>query len=373
MPAEVDGNNPGDKAREVSKAVPASRIYFLDNLKVFLTILVVFHHSAQPYGPGGGWWIRSEPSMIIDYLILAIFLAVNSSFFMGLYFMISAYFVPSSLERKGAARFMKGRLVKLGVPILVFMIIVFPVMGYILEGQPSITLGHLWFLELLLIFSAVYAALWRMKKSIPGAKRAFPGTATIVTFALVMALVSFIVAIWWPINQWVPLGLFEPFHLTQYALLFAAGIVAYREGWIDAIPGTASKLWTRIAILMVPMLLVIGAATNSAELSGGFTVASLLGCTWVSFTCVSMCIALLALFKNRFSSQGSFEKALAGNTFTVYLIHIPIIVFFQYLLIGVAIDPLFKFVIVGTTGVIVAFATSHYVIRRLPYAKNILG
>ena len=373
MPAEDEGNDPGDGAHGVPGTAPGSRIYFLDNLRVFLTILVVFHHSAQPYGPGGGWWIPSEPSGIIDYLILAIFMAVNSSFFMGLYFMISAYFVPSSLERKGASRFMKDRLVKLGVPILVFMIVVFPIMGYLLEGQPSITLGHLWFLELLLIFSAVFAAWWRMKKPVPGEKRAFPGTVTIVAFTVVMTLISFVVALWWPINQWVPLGLFEPFHLTQYAMLFAAGIVAYREGWIDAIPAAAATLWTRIAILMVPLLLIIGATTNSAELSGGFTIASLLGCAWVSFTCVSICIALLALFKNRFNAQGPSAKALAGNSFTVYLIHIPIIVFFQYLLTGVSIDPLIKFVIVGTTGVIVAFATSHYVIRRLPYAKTILG
>jgi glucan biosynthesis protein C len=66
-------------------------------------------------------------------------------------------------------------------------------------------------------------------------------------------------------------------------------------------------------------------------------------------------------------------KALADNSFTVYLIHIPIIVFLQILLIGVTIDPLIKFAIVGAIGVPMAFAISHYGIRRLPYAKNILG
>lgn len=89
--------------------------------------------------------------------------------------------------------------------------------------------------------------------------------------------------------------------------------------------------------------------------------------------CVSMCIALLALFKNRFNSQGPIVKALANNSFTVYLIHIPIIVLLQYMLIGVAIDPLIKFAIVGAIGVPLVFAISHYVIRRLPYAKSILG
>jgi len=350
-----------------------SRIYFLDNLKVFLAVLVVLHHAAQPYGPGGGWWIASEPYSIIDYIVLGIFMAVNASFFMGLFFMISAYFVPSSLERKGATKFTKDRLVKLAVPILIFMIGVFPVMGYLLEGKPSITLGHLWFLALLLIFSAVYAAYWLAKKPSSKAKRPFTGNAAIAAFAVAMALITFVVAIWSPENHWVPLGLFEPYHLTQYAMLFAAGIIAYREGWIDAIPKATAKLWSRVAILMVILLLVVSAVTDSREFSGGLTLASLLGTTWEAFMCVSMCIALLALFQNRFNSQSSIKKALASNTFAVYLIHVPIIVLLQYMLIGVAIDPLAKFAIVGAVGVPLVFAISHYVIRRLPYAKYILG
>ncbi|VVB68730.1 Acyltransferase family protein [uncultured archaeon] len=349
------------------------RIYFLDNLKVFLTVLVVLHHAAQPYGPGGGWWIVSEPYSLVDYIVLGIFMAVNASFFMGLFFMISAYFVPSSLEKKVATKFMKDRLAKLGVPILIFMIGVFPVMGYLLEGQPSITLGHLWFLAMLLIFSAVYAAYWLVKKPSSKTKRAFPGNATILAFVVVMALISFIVRIWAPENRWVLFGLFEPFHLTQYVMLFAAGIIAYREGWIDTIPKATSKLWSRVAILMVILLLVIGSVTNSTEFSGGLKVASLLGSFWEAFMGVSMCIALLALFKNRFNSQGSITKALANDTFTVYLIHIPIIVLLQYLLIGIAIDSLVKFAIVGAVGIPLVFAISHYVIRRLPYAKYILG
>jgi peptidoglycan/LPS O-acetylase OafA/YrhL len=300
-------------------------------------------------------------------------MAVNASFFMGLFFMISACFVPSSLEKKGAAKFMKDRLVKLGVPILIFMIGVFPVMGYLLEGKLSITLGHLWFLELLLIFSVAYVAYWLLKRPSSKAKRAFPGTAAIVAFAVVMALITFVVAIAAPENQWAPLGLFEPFHLTQYAMLFATGIIAYREGWIDAIPKAAAKLWSRVAILMVILLLVISAATDSSEFSGGLTIASLLGTFWEAFMCVSMCIALIALFKNRFNSQGPVAKALADNSFTVYLIHIPIIVFLQYMLIGVATDPLIKFAIVGTVGVILSFAISNYVIRRLPHVKYVLG
>lgn len=371
--AEAEVNGGGMEATTALKMAPASRIYFLDNLKVLLAVLVVLHHAAQPYGPGGGWWIASEPYNIIDYVVLGIFMGVNASFFMGLFFTVSAYFIPPSLERKGAARFMKDRLVKLGVPILLFMASVFPVMGYLLEGKPSITLGHLWFLALLLIFSAAYAAYWLVKKPASKAKRPFPGNAKIAAFAVAMALITFAVAIVTPENSWVPLSLFEPYHLTQYVMLFAAGIVAFREGWIDAIPKATAKLWSRVAILMVVLLLVISIVTDSKEFSGGLNIASLLGTTWEAFMCVSMCIALLALFKDRFNSQGPIAKALANDSFTVYLIHIPIIVFLQYLLTGLAVDSHIKFAIVGVTGVLLSFAISHYVIRRLPYAKYILG
>jgi peptidoglycan/LPS O-acetylase OafA/YrhL len=373
MPAEAEVKMLGAEVKAVLKTAPSSRIYFLDNLRVLLAVLVVLHHSAQPYGPGGGWWIAPNPYNILDYVVLGVFMAVNASFFMGLFFMISAYFIPASLEKKGAAKFMKDRLLKLGVPILVFMICVFPVMGYLLQGQPSITLGHLWFLEVLLIFSAIYVAYWLVKHPSSKVKRAFPRNASIVAFALVMGIITFFVGIWSPENNWVTLGLFEPYHLTQYAMLFATGIVAYWEGWIDAIPKATAKLWSRVAVLMVILLIFIGGLTNSSEFSGGLNVASLLGSVWEAFMCVSMCIALLALFKNRFNSQGPIAKALADNSFTVYLIHIPIIVFLQYLLIGVQIDSLFKFAIVGALGVPLAFAISHYVIRRLPYAKNVLG
>ena len=79
-----------------------------------------------------------------------------------------------------------------------------------------------------------------------------------------------------------------------------------------------------------------------------------------------MCIALLALFKERVNSQGPLAKALANNSYTVFLIQLPIIIFLQYLLIGVPLYPLIKFAIVGAVGIPLIFAISHFVIRRLP-------
>ncbi len=41
----------------------SGRQYYLDNLKVWLTVLVIFHHAGQAYGTGGGWaYTPSNPA-----------------------------------------------------------------------------------------------------------------------------------------------------------------------------------------------------------------------------------------------------------------------------------------------------------------------
>jgi len=36
-----------------------TRLFFIDNLRVLLIILVVAFHAGQPYGPGDGWLFES--------------------------------------------------------------------------------------------------------------------------------------------------------------------------------------------------------------------------------------------------------------------------------------------------------------------------
>ncbi len=75
----------GEVITEIKKAA-GQRLYYVDNLRTFLAVLVVLHHAGQPYGPGGGWWIPAEPPQPIDTLVLGAFFAINMSFFMGLFF-----------------------------------------------------------------------------------------------------------------------------------------------------------------------------------------------------------------------------------------------------------------------------------------------
>ncbi len=106
------------------------RLFFIDNIRVLLIILVVAHHAAQPYGPTGGRWPLITPEH--SYL-LGPFFHVNASFFMGLFFLVSGYFLPAAYERKGEGKFLKERFLRLGIPLAVFALLLFPVFAYLLE------------------------------------------------------------------------------------------------------------------------------------------------------------------------------------------------------------------------------------------------
>src|SRR5574340_439625 len=92
------------------------RLYYLDNLKVFLIVLVIAHHVGQAYGTTGGAWFYSYPGERVK--ALENFFGFNASFFMGLFFFISGYFSPRSLDRHGVGKFIGDKLLRFGVPLL---------------------------------------------------------------------------------------------------------------------------------------------------------------------------------------------------------------------------------------------------------------
>jgi len=127
------------------------RLYYLDNLKVCLTVLVIMHHAGQAYGNGGDWaYTPSNPAEFMPWIWH--FFSTNAAFFMGLYFFISGYFVPRSFDKQGFKQFIQKKLLRLGIPLL-FM---GGIIG-ILTGKPEI--GHMWFVESLLVFCLVYALI----------------------------------------------------------------------------------------------------------------------------------------------------------------------------------------------------------------------
>jgi fucose 4-O-acetylase-like acetyltransferase len=150
------------------------RLFHVDNLRTALTVLVVIHHAAIGYSNIPAWYYLEPPTdssaTLLDVLVL-----LNQAFFMGTFFLISALFVPGSYDRKGARRFLAERLLRLGVPLVLWLLVLGPLVTvsdyaeardtaaqhgaelpywqyYVLSFSP----GPMWFVEVLLVFSALY-------------------------------------------------------------------------------------------------------------------------------------------------------------------------------------------------------------------------
>ena len=73
-----------------------TRLWFIDNLRVLLTVLVVLHHVAVMYSGLPLWYYTEQPDSPVIGLVLTVFLMLNQAWFMGAFFLLSGYFTNLS-------------------------------------------------------------------------------------------------------------------------------------------------------------------------------------------------------------------------------------------------------------------------------------
>jgi len=376
------------------KVKTSTRLLFVDNIRVFLTILVLLFHMMIIYAGTGSWLYTEGRQDEITSLIGAWFIAVTQAYFMGLFLFISAYFVPGSYDRKGAGRFIKDRLIRLGIPLVIYSWIIDPLLGYVFKvwlGEPRmLTLndffghfqdgsligsGPLWFVETLLIFSLLYT-LWRSltrDHSIHQAgKSPFPSSVTIAFLAIVLGVAGFLIRLWLPIGyNFKPLNLQFSF-FAQYIALFILGLVAYRRNWLENLPEKQGRIWLAIAIVLILFFPLLAIAGGSPEpFAGGWYWQALAYALWESFLCIGMCIGLIYIFRHYANRQGGLARYLSPNAYTAYLIHAPAITILALAVRDVALYPLLKWGLVSMVAVPICFILSS-LIRKIPYTDRVL-
>jgi glucan biosynthesis protein C len=393
-------NNTPDSAAATPSAAIASagaprRLIYVDNIRIFLTILVILHHLMVMYAGSGGWIYHEGRQDEFTAAFGGWFCGANQAYFMGLFLFVSAYFVPGSYDRKGPAKFLVDRLVRLGIPLAFYSWVLRPLLIYLgmraelgtsffrwytgayFHDYGIIGGGPLWFIETLLLFSAVYV-LWRLvfrPKTLPPAASGFPSSRVVALFALLLGVASFLVRLAFPVNtRFAPLNL-QFANFAQYIALFILGLVAYRRNWLNALSDATGRLWLGIGLLLIalngPVQLLMGAAEPTGSFLGGLTWQSLLSAEWEAFVCVGMCIGCIYFFRRRFDRQGPLVRELSRSAYTAYLIHEPVITFLAVFASGVMLYPLAKFGLAALVSIPLCFGLSS-LIRRIPYADRVL-
>ncbi len=368
------------------------RVDFIDNLRWAMTILVVSMHAADTYSPFGNWYYTDRaPLGVAATLAFGAWQMYLQAFFMGLLFFVAGVFTPGSIERKGAWRFVKDRAFRLGLPVLLYMFVLGPVVEYFLahswnstkptsfahewvkhirNGQVWQENGPLWFCLALLIFSCVYAAMWRRGRA---SEARVPGNFALTGFALAMASATFLVRLALPLGYSLlnmHLGDFP-----QYLLLFAAGIAAARGRWLERLPFATGVRWMAVALpagfaAWLGILLASGAASGNVRgISGGWHWQSAAMNLWEAFTCVAVSYGVIVIFREWVNRPARF---LADNAFSVYMFHPVFVILGARMLRGVEWPGLAKFAALWAMAATASFAASEWGFRRVAGLKRIL-
>jgi Acyltransferase family len=368
-----------------AEAKPAgSRTDFIDRLRVVLTALVIAHHAAITYGASGGWFYREVTDAgAPSSLMLTVLTAVNQAFFMGMFFLLAGAFTPASWRKKRTARYVSERLLRLGVPILVFGFVLGPLSAALAgapEGKPvlerwvnmivsgSFIIGPLWFALALLIFALGWVA-WASWRGVRHVKASGPNNEPPSWPAWLLL-----------IRQWVPVGEtvfgLQLGYFASYMFLFALGCRAAAGRWLERVSEQQARGWGFVSLLTLPCLFIAVAAAGALEgkpvnFSGGLGLTAVVYAFWEPLVAWGIIASLLYTFRTRFNRPNERWGRWSNQAYGAFIVHAPVLVGLSVLAAGWRGPALLKFLAIGSASTALSFWIAGR-LRRAPGATRVL-
>jgi hypothetical protein len=370
----------------------------IDAFKVWLVTGVITAHAVMVWTGQEEGWVLQEPE-VREPLLTALLLAslVGVLFGMAAFFLVAGAFTPPSLARKGPGRFATDRLLRLGVPLLFFLVVMAPVVEFVdvadNEGWdrgffPAFAVhtwlhpapGPTWFLEVLLLFSLGYAAV-RAVHPRPLSGPEPPPVRVLVLVGVAVGLASFAVRLGIPFAEEIAdVRGMNDLYLAQapaWSAGFLLGVAGAERGWFDRISPPLSRwlfrvAWAAVATVVVAVSVVAGVLGEDVEIFyGGWRWTALLLALLEGAVVVAMPLWLLDVFRRRVRAQGPLIRALSRAAFGAFLVH-------QVVLLGAVLvtrlvrwPPEVEFLAAATLGVAGSFGLAA-VLVRLPGVSRIL-
>jgi fucose 4-O-acetylase-like acetyltransferase len=332
----------------VSQDLPTDirRFAPIDNLRAVLVAWVIVGHALAGYTVVGGWPYDevTEATMPRNLeWILGTILGPTALFVMGTFFFLSGLLAAGSIARHGPAGFIRQRLFRLGLPWLLFTLLVWPVLmwaAYRSAGhplpiwealharQPFLDSGPLWFVQILLYVSLGHALLtwgtqgWGFQ----------PRAISLIAMAIAIAAASFIVRLWFPARSQQILDL----HVWQWPQcigLYALGVLVAHQGWAERVPlRTARRCGVTVALavttgIAVAALLGLSDFTrDSVPFLGGWHWQALSLDVVEATLVVAGSVWLLGCSQRWLTSRTGGLSRMARGAYLAYLLQAPVLI-----------------------------------------------
>ncbi|KAF2122276.1 acyltransferase 3 [Lophiotrema nucula] len=384
------------------------RSFYLDNVRTYLTALVIVHHTSLPYGGFGTWLYKPSPGAPqyppSSSLPILVFNALNQTYFMATFFLLSGYFSALTARKKDQRTWLKEKWKRLGVPTILYSLfgtgIARGIIASVRDGAgwsevASIqwdalkairgVRGPVWYCALLLIFDMIYAqyaysmtvdadeeeeGLGLLVKDTEAQK---PKEITTKQLCLALgctASASYLIRYFYPVGKvWTPLAL-NLGYVPQYVLFYTTGILAYTylDGELHAIITPRMRLGLSGALIGIDafgwwsLKAIVDSGQTSLgkifELSrGGFNQFSALYSIWNEVAGVLLSSVALLTFRTVCNGRwgiGNFD--VARYSYPAFLAHGSVVVLLQSLVDTWDVSGLCKAVTVGSVALPVCWS-----------------
>lgn len=320
-------------------------------------------------------------------------------FAMSLLFFLSGMFVWKSLQRKGSARFVRDRMIRLGVPFAFASLFLSPLAYYptylvssihstiraffrgwlSLRTWPS---GPAWFLWMLLTFDCVAAGIFVIaprwaefsSRSHSGVFRRpalFFWRLVGVTGGAYLPMVLAFGPVRW--SGFGPFS-FQTSRLLHYAIWCLAGVCTGAYGLQESVIAQNGELaqswlrWLGWSTSLWGVLVVVGHPAITSRAPSWWVL--VVGMAWV-LSCAASGLFVLAIFVRFGGTHIKLLDNLRDNAYGIYLTHYVFVIWLQYFLLRFALSPVAKGAIVFVGALALSWA-SVATLRRAPAIAHVI-
>ena len=387
----VDGENTPMTYQPISTK---TRVLFFDQIKALMIGLVIAVHVTLAFGMSWmGVRIPTEGSASpLFEVTCGLFIYLCNTFFMCMLFLISGYFVPRSVHKKGIARYLKDRLLRIGVPFLVGLLFINNasiLLGKLSPASPSAELtwrempfnhiGVLWFLIVLFVFDLLYCAWASLRGNHFAVDTTIPTPQlrswliSAIALAILEVVMSTRSELWAALRS-SPLDALgmQGMHLFTYAFLFFLGCKASFHRWLERLNAHLVVRWFRLSIaLALGLLAICLALTFNGSMSAEIGRLSLLGAFLNPVIGWGVIGYLLLWFQRNEHCCGQWLATAGVDSFGAYIIH-PLVLVLVLEAIGfIGLNHWLIALAASALGIIISFGITHQ-LRRIPAIAKII-
>lgn len=338
----------------MSRGESQQRRHHLDAIRVSAILLLIPYHAARYVQKGDGG------AEIVDAVVWFV-----HTWHMPLFFAISGFLAASALRRSTAARQLRARFRRLGLPLAVGMLTVVPLANFLVIGAAalwprkgalppkreldianvfSLSPRHLWFIAYLLMISLIAIGVWLAIQRASGLGAAINrGFRNLIrSWWAVPALASISAAILITKTGWVAGGTASN-SLVPAPTLFAYYSLFFFFGWLlsgqtDLLEDLKRGAWLRLGagvLIAVPAFLLF---YDNGDFTGNVGTPGILaeidelrlyGLFTVGMVCWLTLFGIWGVLARYVRKESRVLRYLSDASFWIYLVHIPFLVALQ--------------------------------------------